>query len=327
MAQAFFTFVPVKTYGTMIDFRHFASLFDIAIHFDTPAKCREALAQSRWADGDVVCPYCGRHRCHIRKDGRYICSGCRNAFSVTVRTIFENTKVSLVKWFMAMYLISSHKKGVSSCQLARDIRVTQKTAWFMLHKLRTLYGQDDSASLDGIVECDEMYLGGREKNKHESKKVKGTQGGAKTKTPIFGMVERGGGAKAFAVPDTKAVTLKAYIEQFVSDNALILTDESGAYSWLESEGYGHQTVKHAEGEYSTGVISTNGIEGFWGHFKRMVFGIYHFVSKKYLQAYIDEAVYRWNTRKADECARFVDMFAKSIGLCPYKMVKEREAVA
>lgn len=120
----------------MIDFAHFNSLIDIALYFDTPIKCKKAIAQSRWADGDVVCPYCGQHHCHTRKDGKYICSHCHCTFTVTVGTIFENTKISLFKWFMAMYLISSHKKGVSSAQLARDIHVTQKTAWFILHKFR-----------------------------------------------------------------------------------------------------------------------------------------------------------------------------------------------
>ncbi len=306
----------------MIDFSRFNSLVDIALYFDTPAKCKAALAQARWSDGDIVCPYCGAHHCHKRKDGRFVCSHCNHNFSETVGTIFENTKISLVKWFMAMYLLSSHKKGVSSCQLMRDIHVTQKTAWFMLQKLRILYTQSDERALDGIVECDELYLGGREKNKHESKKTEGTQGrSTKTKTPIFGMAERKGDAKAFVVENTKAATLRTYIEQFISDNAVIMTDESQSYEWLDGEGYSHYAVKHGDGQYAEGLLSTNVIEGFWAQFKRMVFGTYHYVSKKYLQRYVDEAVYRWNTRDWTVGNRFSDMFRKSVGVLRYKDVR------
>lgn len=309
----------------MINFAHFDSLVDIALYFDTPDKCKKAIAQSRWADGDVVCPYCGQHHCHTRKDGKYICSHCHCTFTVTVGTIFENTKISLVKWFMAMYLISSHKKGVSSAQLARDIHVTQKTAWFILHKVRSLYAQDDSVALEGEVECDEMYLGGREKNKHQSKKTEHTQGKSlKTKSAIFGMSERIGRTAAFVVTDTKADTLRTYIQQFCADNAVIFTDESGCYNGLDKF-YTHKYINHSELQFSEGRITTNTIEGFWGQFKRMVFGTYHFVSKGYLQAYVDEAVYRWNTRKASESTRFSDMFYKSLGVVSYADVRACKA--
>ena len=159
-----------------INFAQFDSLLQIADYFNTEDKCKAAIAQQRWGDGAAVCPYCGGTHTHLCKDGRYICKDCQNKFSVLVGTIFENTKISLRKWFMAMYLISSHKKGISSCQLARDIKVTQKTAWFILHKVRGLYGLTDEIELDGEVEMDEMYLGGRETNKHESKRTEGTQG-------------------------------------------------------------------------------------------------------------------------------------------------------
>ena len=306
----------------MIDFKHFDSIFALTDYFSTEERCRRAIRDSRWAKDDVVCPYCGGHHCVERKDGRYRCNHCKRNFSVTVGTIFENTKISLRKWFIAMYLISSHKKGVSSCQLGRDLHVTQKTAWYILHKVRTLYAQCDTPALGGEVEMDEMYLGGRETNKHESKRTEKTQGrSTKTKTPIFGMIEREGSVRAMKVENTQAKTLMPIIKQFVADNANVFTDELAAYNGLASEGYIHGVIRHGIKEYSKGGITTNSIEGFWAHFKRVVFGTYHFVSKAYLQRYIDEAVYRYNTRKADESARFSYMFHAAVKQCSYVDVR------
>lgn len=227
-----------------------------------------------------------------------------------------------------MYLISSHKKGVASHQLSRDLNITQKTAWFILHKVRTLFAQDDSVALEGEVELDEMYLGGRETNKHESKKTANTQGrSTKTKTPIFGMVARKGFAHAFVVKNVKSETLKPYIQQFCADNAHLFTDELISYSGLGKMGYAHDVIEHGKKQFSNGNgVTTNSIEGFWGHFKRMVFGAYHFVSKAYLQRYVDEAVYRYNTRYMKEADRFSYMFDKAIGKVQYKDAKIQDVV-
>ena len=306
----------------MINFDHFNNIFELTAYFDSEAKCRKALFDSRWSKGDIVCPFCGKHHCSTRTDGRFHCVGCKKDFSVTVGTIFENTKIPLRKWFLAMYLISSHKKGISSCQLARDIKVTQKTAWFILHKVRTLFRQYDTPALSGEIELDEMYLGGRETNKHESKKTPNTQGrSTKTKTPIFGMVQRDGNVHALKVKDTRSETLMPIIKQFCEENSRFFTDELGSYTCLDREGMKHDVIQHGIRQYVKGGVTTNSIEGFWGHFKRMVFGTYHFVSKRYLQRYIDEAVYRYNTRKADESARFGFMFKKAIGCVSYADVK------
>ena len=307
----------------MIDFTKFSSIISVVKHFNNEEVCKNALAESRWGD-DVICPKCGKHHCTKRKDGRFRCNKCKYNFSCTIGTIFHNSNLPLQKWFIAMYLISSHKKGISSHQIARDCEITQKTAWYMLQKIRTLFPQDDSRGLDGEVEIDEMYLGGREINKHECKKTEGNQGrSTKTKTPIFGMVERGKGhVVVVKVNDTKAKTLMPIIKQFVKDNAHVITDELVSYKGLSKEGYLHDVIDHGLKMYSDGNgITTNSIEGFWAHFKRMVFGMYHFVSKKYLQRYVDEAVYRWNTRKADESVRFADMFHRSIGIVSYQDVR------
>lgn len=327
----------------MIDFSNFDNLFSLVDYFNTEDICKETIIASRWGEGinqDVVCPICGkRHYCTRCKDGRFYCPDCNRKFSCTVGTIFENTKISLRKWFMAMYLISSHKKGISSHQLGRDLKITQKTAWFILHKVRTLFGQDDSVALEGEVELDEMYLGGRETNKHESKKVAGTQGrSTKTKTPIFGMAERDNFinekgeeetfniVRALKVENTRAETLLPIIKQFVMEGSHLFTDELNSYNCLSKNGYEHSVVFHKQKQFAYSntedvLVTTNIIEGFWGHFKRMVFGIYHFVSKEYLQRYINEAVYRWNTRKASQEERFSDMFYASLGVVRYDDVR------
>ena len=311
-----------------IDFTQFDSLIAIADYFSTNDICKMVIARQRWGEGDAVCPFCGCTHTYMTKEGRYICKECAKHFSVTVGTIFENTKVSLRKWFMAMYLVSSTKKGVSSCQLARDIKVTQKTAWFMLHKIRGLYGQDDSVSLSGEVEMDEMYLGGRETNKHESKRTEGTQGrSTKTKTPIFGMVQRDGKVVAMKVEDTKGATLMPIVSQFVEEGTVTYTDEASIYNKLEENGYEHVFVNHSQREYVRAKdIHTNGIEGFWAHFKRVVFCTYHCVSKDYLPRYIDEQVYRWNTRDNSASWRFADMFSKAVKSFDYTDVLSLSSV-
>lgn len=311
----------------MIDFSKFDNIISLTSYFNSEETCRMAIVQSRWADGDIVCPYCGTHHCKVRKDGRFRCKACLNNFSCLVGTVFEGTKVPLIKWFVAMYLISCHKKGVSSHQLSRDIKVTQTTAWYMLHKIRLLYAQDDSRALEGTVECDEVYIGGKEKWKHKSMRTPKTQGrSTKTKTPVFGMMERGTvvNAKgeeepftyvnAFVVGNTNKSTLQTIVQQFVEKGSRVITDELGAYNGLGELGYGHEVVSHSAEEYANGDIFTNSIEGFWSHFRRMITGCYHDVSDAHLQSYIDEAVYRWNTRKMSESERFAHMFGKSIGL-------------
>ena len=297
----------------MVNFSNFNSVMAVIRHFNNEQICIDTLTEARWGD-DVICPHCGQHHCSKRADGRFRCNHCKHNFSCTTGTIFENTKISLQKWFVAMYLLSSHKKGVSSCQIARDCEVTQKTAWFMLHKIRGLYGQEDSVSLNGEVEMDEMYLGGREANKHESKHTEGTQGrSTKTKTPIFGMIEREGKVIAMKVENTQGATLMPIVSQFVESGSTTYTDEASIYHKLEQNGYNHVFVNHSQREYVRAHdIHTNGIEGFWAHFKRVVFSTYHCVSKDYLQRYIDEQVYRWNTREEKPAVRFHDMFLKAV---------------
>ena len=311
----------------MIDFSQFDNLISLTAYFNSNDVCKKAIIESRWADGDVVCPYCGGHHCVSRRDGRFRCKACRKNFSCLVGTIFENTNLPLIKWFVAMYLISSHKKGISSYQISRDIKVTQSTAWYMLQKIRLLYPQTDEESFEGVVECDEVYIGGKEKWKHKSMRTPHTQGrSTKTKTPVFGMMERGSFINedgeeenityvhAFVVENINRATLQPIIQQFVEEGSMVITDELNAYNGLETLGYDHAIVNHGAQEYANGDIFTNSIEGFWSHIRRMISGCYHDVSGEHLQQYINEAVYRWNIRKMSQSERFTQMFEKSIGI-------------
>lgn len=311
----------------MIDFSKFNNIISLTSYFSDENICKQTIIQTRWVDGDIICPYCGRHHCSIRKNGKLRCNHCKKNFSCLVGTIFESTKLPLVKWFVAMYLISSHKKGISSCQLAHDINVTQASAWYILQKIRRLYQQDDSTPFVGTIECDEVYIGGKEKWKHKSMRTPHTQGrSTATKTPVFGMIERttyinDKGKKepmsyvhAFVVNKTDKSTLQPIINQFVMVGSNVVTDELNAYNGLSELGYRHAVVHHGVEEYVDGDSFTNSIEGFWSHFRRMITGCYHNVSDEHLQQYIDEAVYRWNTRKASQSERFSNMFDNSIGL-------------
>lgn len=316
----------------MIDFSQFNNLFALTQYFDNDTTCKQAIVESRWGVGDerdVVCPYCGEHHCVTRKDGRFRCKACKRNFSCLVGTIFQNTNVSLVKWFMAMYLVSSHKKGISSCQLARDIKVTQSTAWYMLMKIRSLFKQNDEVALSHTVECDEVYIGGKEKWKHSSMKTPHTQGRSTvTKTPVFGMMERGAvvldngllkamsWVRAVVVDHVDGATIMPIIRQFVAEGSTVMTDEANIYNRVSENGYTHRVVNHGIGQYvdeENPSIYTNGIEGFWSHFRRMIVGCYHDCSDEHLQSYVDEATYRWNTRLEKQSKRFTDMFCKAVG--------------
>lgn len=294
---------------------HFNSLISLADHFSSEKRCRDFITRQRWG-ATVICPFCGgRHiyRCS-NGDNQFKCASCRRRFSCLVGTIFQKTKLPLKKWFMAMYLISSHKKGISSHQLARDLEVTQKTAWYMLQKVRILFEQDHVPLLEGEVEIDELYYGGREENKHQFRKraVTGT-----LKPPVFGLVQRNGFARALMVKDTKESTLLPLIRQYCAANATLFTDELETYRCLRKAGFRHCVIRHSKKEYSRNGVTTNTIEGFWGHFKRMVFGTYHVVSRIYLQRYIDEAVFRYNFRGCTTSEMFKFLLDRLIGTVRY----------
>lgn len=280
----------------------FNSILDLFNAFPTEQSCIEHLEKLRW-NGYVVSPFDPTSKVYRCKDSRYRCKNTGKYFNVKTNTLFDNTKIELRKWFAAIWLVTSHKKGISSLQLSRDIAVTQKTAWFMLQRIRNCFGTENGNELNNTVEMDETYVGGKNKNRHEDKKVEHAQGrSAKDKTPVFGMVERGGRLNAKVVPDTSCATLTAETVRFVK-NALIYTDEWWGYNSIKQI-FQHEYVNHKCKEYVRGNVYTNTIEGFWSLLKRGVIGIYHFTSKQHLQRYVDEFVFRYNTRKHTECARF-----------------------
>lgn len=306
----------------MVALRKFKTLVDLLLYFKDEQTCRDYLELIRW-NGKIVCPYKECKHDHVFKytDGkRYKCAKCQRQFSVKVGTIFEDSKISLQKWFAAIYLITSHKKGISSLQLHRDLGVTQKTAWFMLHRVRHTLLISPTEKLTGIIEADETFIGGKESNKHKSKQTAGTQGRSSlTKTPVLGIIERGGQLRAIKVLNTRGYSLRPFIVNNVEFGSTIHTDEWWGYRGL-SRIFKHQYINHGAGEYSKDGVHTNSIEGFWSLLKRGVIGIYHSMSDKHLQKYLDEFVFRYNTRGYSENFRFDAMLNNINSHLTYKQL-------
>ena len=292
--------------------KNFNSIIELVQTFKDEQTCIEYLEDLRWG-GIVVSPFDETSTVYKCKGNKYRCRNTGKYFNVKTNTLFDNTKIPLQKWFIAIWLVTSHKKGISSLQLSRDIDVTQKTAWFMLQRIRKCFGIENDNDLDNMVEADETYVGGKNKNRHADKKVKKSQGrSVKDKTPILGIVERQGKLNARTVDNVQAETLTSEIIKNVKETANLFTDEWFGYKDI-SKIYDHSIVKHNSKEYVNGKIYTNTIEGFWSLLKRGIIGIYHSLSKKHLQVYVDEFVFRYNTRKFGENDRF-DILLSNMGV-------------
>jgi transposase-like protein len=284
--------------------------------FPDEQSCIDYLTEIRWRDG-MYCPYCGSNKVYHFKDQRnHKCGNCRKRFSIKVGTIFEDTKIPLRKWFIAIYFLTSHKKGISSVQLAKDLGVTQKTAWFIAHRLReAAKTKAFNAPLKKVVEADETYIGGKEKNKHACKRTPNTQGrSTKTKATAVVILERGGELRAFQTDDTSKSTLQNLIGKNVALGTKVYTDEYRGYHGLETF-YLHSSVNHVGGQYVVNDAHTNTAEGFFSLLKRGIIGIYHFTSKKHLQRYLDEFSFRYNLRDEDNGEGFNSLLAN----CNYRL--------
>jgi transposase-like protein/IS1 family transposase len=297
----------------------FKTLTDLMIAFQEPQTAIDHFKTIRWGDG-IVCPYCEHDKAYtLSRANKYRCADCGRNFSVTVGTIFEDTKLPLRIWFGAIWLITNHPKGIASTTLARDLGITQKSAWFVLHRLRhAARTRSFNKPLMGKVEIDETYVGGKAINKHRSRS--GTKGGSKDKTPVIGAVERGGDVIAKVLPVANKATMQGFVKEVVSPVAeMLVTDAHPVYQRLE--GYPqHEIVNHQAGEFKRGEAHTNSIESVWALLKRQIVGTHHWVSPKHLEKYVQEMTWRLNRRSMTPADRMNDLFECVAGALPYKVL-------
>jgi transposase-like protein len=288
------------------------STFKLFETFPDEASARTYLEGRMWPNG-VKCPTCkSGERITTRKDGFYRCNACKFDFTVRTGTIFGRSHVPLHKWIYAMYLLVTARKGISSMQLAKEIGITQKSSWFVLHRLREACN-DDKSKLSGLIEIDETFIGGKESNNHEKKSLKAGRG-AVGKEPVLGMRERGGKTLAMPIENTSIEEIQGAIYARVEFGSTLMTDEHPAYKDMDGLLFKQETVNHSAGEYVRGLSHTNGIESVWAVLKRGLHGVYHHVTEKHLGRYVDEFTFRLNEGNVkrhtwERLASFVDAVA------------------
>jgi transposase-like protein len=273
--------------------------------FHDDDKARQWLEARLWPEGPI-CPHCGvvdeatlmQGKSH--RPGLFQCNACREPFTVTVGTLYERSKVPLHKWLAATHLMMASKKGISALQVGRLLGLSKKTAWFLCHRIRESLRETNPDILGGsgkIVEADETYIGGKEKNKHIRKRNKRNIGGT-GKEAAFALVERGGKARSFHVPAVNGETLRPILKAQLSPNSSLMTDEGGQYFHVGKEFARHETINHSADEYVRGDAHTNSVESYFATLKRGVIGTYHHVSQQHLKRYLAEFDYRYNEREA-----------------------------
>jgi transposase-like protein len=292
------------------------TLQEAIIYFADFENCQKFMTELRWSDGKVRCPQCGsEHVTYLAKARVWKCYGKheRPKFSLKVGTIFEDSAISLSKWLTAVWLIVNCKNGISSYEVGRDIGVSQKSAWHMLHRIRKAM-QDDltGGTLAGEIEVDESMIGGKARNMHRSRRIKAdVQGPSKGKTIVLGILERKGRVRATVIPDRTKKVMQENVRPHVEPGSQIFSDEAGDY-W-KMDGFSHETVNHAE-TYVRGNVHTNGLENFWSLLKRGLHGTYVSVEPFHLFRYIDEQAFRYNNRKPmDDSMRFTYVMRKIVG--------------
>jgi transposase-like protein len=270
------------------------SILEFTAKFSNEEKARKYLEKRRWPEGKF-CPHCGSVETAEVKDEKpmpYRCKDCRKHFSIRTNTILAESKIPLHKWLLAIYLMTTARKGISSAQLSRELGTTQKTAWFLEHRIREAY-QSGNGLLGGEkeVEIDETFIGGKEKNKHAHKRVKNSRGFV-GKQIVMGIKERNGKVRAFTIKGTSRIDLQSAIVENVRRGSKLYTDCHSGYEGVK--GYTHEAVRHSVGEYVRGQAHTNGIESFWALLKRGYYGTFHHMSVKHLHRYVSEFSTRHN---------------------------------
>ena len=304
---------------------NFKNYVEMLTALPTDAACREYLELKRW-NGIPVCPHCGvvdanHYKLKVKGEfkGMYKCKSCKQRFTVLLGTLYEGSPIPLRKWFIATYLFSAHKKGVSSHQLARDLGLTQKTCWYMLHRLRTSFTDKNESPLGGggnIVESDSTVVGGKVKNMNNKKRkeiAERKRGAYDNKTNVAGFIERNGNIR-FDVIDANEKESEL-VKKHVDTDTLLMTDTGVNYKAVGREYLRHEMVDHSKSEYvREAIIHTNTIEGAFSHFDRMVVGTYHSITSKHMQAYCNELAFRYNNRKTSDKDRFDLALVKTAGV-------------